>query len=36
MKYIVGPDAKELYKNRVEMGSEEFRKMIREQFLGEE
>ena len=36
VKYIVGPDAKELYKNRVEMGSEEFRKMIREQFLGEE
>lgn len=34
VKYIVGPDAQKLYGTRKELGSEEFRKMIRTQFLG--
>lgn len=34
IKYIAGADAENMFQTRTEMGSEEFRKMIREQFLG--
>lgn len=34
VKYIVGPDAEELFKAREAMGMEDFRKMIREKFMG--